>query len=97
MGDFDIDVGEVFKDDLIKKYAAMVDEQMAYEKQYKPVQPRNNVIELGNFRVVKCNNGYVVNIGANEGYLPTDLYVCKEANEIGDLITAHIVSTSLEN
>lgn len=57
---------------------------------------RQNFRDLGGFRVFKANNGYVIQVGTHEGYMPSDAYICKEASEIGDLITAHIVSATLE-
>lgn len=55
------------------------------------------VSDLGGFKIFKANNGFIIQVGRGEGYIFEDAYVCKEANEIGDLITAHIVGKVLED
>ena len=99
MGDFDIDmpdwnIQESFRDTMAKKFKELEDEKIMKAQTQSP--NRQNFRDLGGFRVFKVNNGYVIQVGSHEGYAPSDAYICKEASEIGDLITAHIVSATLE-
>lgn len=99
MGDFEIDMPdwdtqESFRDTIVKKFKELEDEKIMKAQTHSP--NRQNFRDLGGFRVFKVNNGYVIQVGSHEGYAPSDAYICKEASEIGDLITAHIVSATLE-
>lgn len=112
MGDLNIDVDELTKALDIAKDMGKIDIQKAVvsdaarklrsrimgaeAEMIKPTRAPDTR-ELGGFRIVKANNGFVVYVGRGDGYSPDDAYVCKEADEIGDLITAHIVSKALED
>jgi hypothetical protein len=61
-----------------------------------PRSKTSNVQDLGIFRIQKVNNGYYIQIGIQEGYHTESAYVCTDADEIGAIITAHIVSRALE-
>lgn len=101
MGDFDIDmpdwdIQESFRDTIAKKFKELEDKQFM-KAQAKYTEPaKRNFQDLGGFRVFKANNGYIIQVGTHEGGMLSDAYICKEADEIGDLITAHIVSNALE-
>ena len=58
---------------------------------------KSGFVDLGGFKIFKANNGFIIHVGSREGMMVEDAYVCKEANEIGDLITAHIVGQALED
>lgn len=99
MGDFDIDmpdwnIQESIKTSVTEEFAKAIDRRIMKAQTHSP--NRQNFRDLGGFRVFKANNGYVIQVGTHEGYMPSDAYICKEASEIGDLITAHIVSATLE-
>lgn len=102
MGDFDIDmpdwdIQESINSAMIKKFKEYEDEQFMKSQAKYTEPPKRNFQDLGGFRIFKATNGYIVQVGTHEGSIPTDAYVCKEANEIGNLITAHIVGKALED
>lgn len=102
MGDLDIDVSEIA--DIYDIRQAYIDEAVEKLRRAEMKSSGANMAkkkagfeELGGFRVFKANNGFVVHVGLREGMMVEDAYVCKEANEIGNLITAHIVGKALED
>lgn len=102
MGDLDIDVSEIA--DIYDIRQAYIDEAVEKLRRAEMKSSGANMAkkkagfeEVGGFRVFKATNGYIVQVGTHEGSIPTDAYVCKEANEIGNLITAHIVGKALED
>lgn len=111
MNDLDIDVDDLTKALEIAKSIdpyGYTDVQKAVARKFrsmhmraeaesiKPTRP-SGFNDLGGFRIYKANNGFIIQIGLREGYPIEDAYVCKEADEIGDLITAHIVGNALED
>lgn len=94
MGDFDVDLKAW--DIETEKFSDALARQMINDT-FKATKKVPNVRELGTFRLAKGNNGYVVYVGGgHDGYPPEHMYVCKEADEIGDLITAHVVGLALD-
>lgn len=57
-------------------------------------QPRQQSIDVG-MRIIKADNGFIVEIGAYEGGLVTK-YIAKDMNEVRDLITSDIVTRRME-
>ena len=51
-------------------------------------------IDVG-LRIIKADNGFIVEIGAYEGGLVTK-YIAKDMNEVRDLITSDIVTRRME-
>ena len=101
MGDFDIDmpewdIQESIRDTMVRKFKELEDKQFMKAQAKYTESPKRSFQDLGGFRVFKATNGYIIQVGTHEGTIPTDAYVCKEADEIGDLITSHIVGLALE-
>ena len=74
----------------------MVNTVNTVKAESNPRTKTSNVQDLGIFRIQKVNNGYYIQIGIQEGYHTESAYVCTDADEIGAIITAHIVSRALE-
>lgn len=95
MGDLEIDVDELTK----ALEAATKFRRLQMRAESEAIKPTRipGMRDLGGFRIYKANNGFIIQIGLREGYPIEDAYICKEADEIGDLVTAHIVSSALED
>lgn len=100
MSDFDIDLKDwdiesTHLADATKYVQKAIDEYTMKSQAISPTRAPG-MRELGGFRIFKANNGFIIQVGRGDGYPLEDAYICREADEIGDLITAHIVRTSLE-
>jgi hypothetical protein len=92
--DFNIDLNDWTTTVTGKKSQEIAEAYMATQANSKA--KTSNVQDLGIFRIQKVNNGYYIQIGIQEGYRTESAYVCTEADEVGAIITAHIVSRTLE-
>lgn len=98
MGDLDIDVTDLeraFIDDAVEKFNRSIHMATAQATRDIKLPKKRNIEDLGIFRIQKVSNGYFIQVGIQEGYHTEDAYVCTDAAEIGELITAHIVGQKL--
>lgn len=98
MGDLDIDVTDLeraFQDDAVERFKRSINMATAQATRDIKIPKKSNVEDLGIFRIQKVSNGYFIQVGIQDSYKPEDAYVCTNAAEIGELITAHIVGTKL--
>lgn len=71
-----------------------IGKQQTYTTTAQQYQPRQQSIDVG-MRIIKADNGFIVEIGAYEGGLVTK-YIAKDMNEVRDLITSDIVTRRME-
>ena len=88
------DIQKAVVSDAAQKFRRM---QMRAETEAMKPTRAPGMRELGGFRIFKANNGFIIQVGRGDGYALEDAYICKEADEIGDLVTAHIVGKALED